>query len=92
MNLFKRILPLGMALLISMPAFGGGLYISEFGQPGMGLSGAGWNVLAEDASTGVANPAGIFWMESDSEWMVAGMYVVTFDEISSGRGYNDPRK
>lgn len=75
MNLFRRTLPLGLALLVSMPAFGGGLYISEFGQPGMGLSGAGWNVLAEDASTGVANPAGIFWMESDSEWMVAGMYV-----------------
>ena len=62
-------------LLATVPTFAGGLYISEFGQPGMGTSGAGWNVLAEDASTGVANPAGIFWMGSDSEWMVAGMYV-----------------
>lgn len=61
--------------MVSTPALGGGLYISEFGQPSMGTSGAGWNVLAEDASTGIANPAGIFWMGSDSEWMVTGMYV-----------------
>ena len=64
-----------IGLLTAVPAFAGGLYITEFGQPSMGTSGAGWNVLAEDASTGVANPAGIFWMDSDSEWMVAGMYV-----------------
>jgi long-chain fatty acid transport protein len=68
-------LPFALALIVSTPALGGGLYISEFGQPGMGLSGAGWNVLAEDASTGVGNPAGIFWLEGDSQWMVTGMYV-----------------
>ena len=48
-------MPFALALIVSTPVFGGGLYISEFGQPGMGLSGAGWNVLAEDASTGVAS-------------------------------------
>ena len=64
-----------LALTVSAPALGGGLYISEFGQPGMGLSGAGWNVLAEDASTGIANAAGIFWLDDDSEWMVTGLYV-----------------
>jgi long-chain fatty acid transport protein len=68
-------LPFALALIVSTPVFGGGLYITEFGQPGMGLSGAGWNVLAEDASTGVGNPAGIFWLEDDSQWMVTGMYV-----------------
>lgn len=90
MNLFKRILPLGMALLISMPAFGGGLYISEFGQPGMGLSGAGWNVLAEDASTGIGNPAGIFWLESDSQWMVTGMYVAPSMKFRTEEGTTIP--
>ena len=35
-----------LALMVSTPALGGGLYITEFGQPSMGLSGAGWNVLA----------------------------------------------
>ena len=56
-------------------ALAGGLYITEFGQPSMGASGAGWSVLAEDASTGVANTAGVFWLENDSEWMVTGIYV-----------------
>ena len=62
----RQVLSLGLACMISAPAFAGGLYIYEFGQPGMGLSGAGWNVLAEDASTGIANAAGIFWLEDDS--------------------------
>jgi long-chain fatty acid transport protein len=58
-----------------MPAVAGGLYITEFGQPSMGTSGAGATILAEDASTGIANPAGIFLLDSDSEWMVNAMVV-----------------
>ena len=76
--------------MISAPAFAGGLYISEFGQPGMGLSGAGWNVLAEDASTGVANAAGIFWLEDDSEWMVTGLYVTPSMKFRSEEGTTVP--
>jgi hypothetical protein len=40
-------LPLALALLVSTPALAGGLYITEFGQPGMGLSGAGWIRIRE---------------------------------------------
>jgi len=79
-----------LAVFVASPAFGGGLYISEFGQPSMGLSGAGWNVLAEDASTGVANPAGIFWLDSDSEWMVAGMYVAPSMKFRAEEGTTVP--
>jgi long-chain fatty acid transport protein len=83
-------LPIALALIISTPAWGGGLYISEFGQPGMGLSGAGWNVLAEDASTGIANAAGIFWLEDDSEWMVTGLYVTPSLKFRSEEGTTVP--
>jgi long-chain fatty acid transport protein len=60
---------------VNTTVFAGGIYITEFGQPSMGTSGAGWSILAEDASTGVGNPAGIFQLENDSEWMVSGLYV-----------------
>lgn len=68
-----HIVTMSMALAVSAQAFGGGLYITEFGQPNMGTSGAGWSVLAEDASTAVGNPAGMFWLEKDSEWMVTAL-------------------
>ncbi len=74
-KLALRLLISSMALAVSAQAFGGGLYITEFGQPNMGTSGAGWSVLAEDASTAVGNPAGMFWLENDSEWMVSALYV-----------------
>jgi long-chain fatty acid transport protein len=83
-------LPFALALIVSTPALGGGLYISEFGQPSMGLSGAGWNVLAEDASTGVGNPAGIFWLENDSQWMVTGMYVAPSMKFRAEEGTTVP--
>jgi len=51
----------------------GGLYIREFGQPSQGTASAGANVLAEDASTAFQNPAGVFNLEGESEWMVTGI-------------------
>ena len=86
----RQIIALGLACMTSAPAFGGGLYITEFGQPGMGMSGAGWNVLAEDASTGAGNPAGIFWLENDSEWMVTGMYVTPSMKFRAEEGTTVP--
>ncbi len=74
----------------AMPSLGGGLYITEFGQPSMGTSGAGATILAEDASTGIANPAGIFLLESDSEWMVNAMYVTPSAKFRSEAGTTVP--
>ena len=56
----------------------------------MGMSGAGWNVLAEDASTGVGNAAGIFWLDDESEWMVTGLYVSPSLKFRSEEGTTVP--
>jgi long-subunit fatty acid transport protein len=58
-----------MLLVLSLtitPAWAGGLYVREFGQPNQAASGAGGNVLAEDASTAFQNPSGLFNLENDS--------------------------
>ena len=60
---------------ISSLADAGGLYIREYGQPSQAASGAGANVLAEDASTAFQNPSGLFNLEKDSNWMVTGVVV-----------------
>ncbi len=62
-----RVLLCLSTLVFTTSALGGGLYITEFGQPSMGASGAGWSVLAEDASTGVGNPAGIFQLDEQTQ-------------------------
>jgi long-chain fatty acid transport protein len=40
-------------------AWAGGLYISEFATPSMGVASAGQNAVANDASTALHNPAGM---------------------------------
>jgi hypothetical protein len=57
------------------PAWAGGLYVREFGQPSHAAAGAGGNVFAEDASTAFQNPSGLFNLENDSSWMVTGVVV-----------------
>jgi long-chain fatty acid transport protein len=66
----------------------GGLYIREFGQPAQGTSGE--QVLAEDASTAFANPSGLFFLDSDSEWMVTGVVVSTKAEFDPDDGTTIP--
>ena len=66
----------GLALFCSASAYAGGLYIREFGQPTQAMSGAGANILAEDASTAFQNAAGLFKLDGDSNWMVTGMALV----------------
>jgi len=71
-----RVPALVALLAVSGPVPAGGLYISEFGTPAQGASGAGSGVLAEDASTAIHNPAGIMLLEpGKNHWMVTGMYV-----------------
>lgn len=64
-----------LTALSCVAASAGGLYVREFGNPSQGTSGAGAGVLAEDASTALSNPAGIFELEADTEWMVSGIGV-----------------
>jgi long-chain fatty acid transport protein len=65
-----------LMLLGVSPAWAGGLYISEFGDPSQGASGAGAGVLAQDASTAAHNPAGIMLLEpGKNHWMITGMYI-----------------
>jgi long-chain fatty acid transport protein len=76
--------------LCSLAASAGGLYIREFGHPAQGTSGAGGGVLAEDASTATTNPAGIFNLRGDSEWMVTGIAVVGKAEFQPEAGTTIP--
>ena len=73
---FGKIL-LGASLAaISSSLFAGGLYITEFGDPSMGASGAGSGAMAQDASTAFHNPAGIMSLEpKKNHWMVSATYV-----------------
>jgi long-chain fatty acid transport protein len=65
-----------LMLAATSPAWSGGLYISEFGDPSQGASGAGAGVLAQDASTAAHNPAGIMLLEpGKNHWMITGMYI-----------------
>ena len=62
-----------LAGLVSVsPAMAGGLYISEFGTPIEGSAGAGANAVAEDASVGFHNAAGIVFLEEEGgHWLAS---------------------
>ncbi|MGI9308834.1 MAG: OmpP1/FadL family transporter [Gammaproteobacteria bacterium] len=69
----------------------GGLYISEFGQPSQGASGAGGGALAEDASAAFQNPASVMGLD-ESQWMVTAIGITgsakfdTNDSNTTGMG------
>lgn len=81
--LFYRSLIFTGLFCVFANAMAGGLYLREFGQPSQGTAGAGANVLAEDASTAFQNPAGVFNLESDSEWMVTGIVLDSSTKFES---------
>lgn len=58
-------------IFINTTAFAGGLYISEFGTPSMGVAAAGSQAVASDASTAFHNPAGMTRI-SGKELMLTG--------------------
>ena len=63
-------------LLVSAHAMGGGLYLTEFGDPSMGASGAGSGALGQDATTAFHNPAGIMSLDAkQNHWSVAAVYI-----------------
>jgi long-chain fatty acid transport protein len=82
MNITRLIFASSASLIMLSSASAGGLYLREFGQPSQGTAGSGSNVLAEDASTAFENPAGVFNLESDSEWMATGIVLYTSTEFS----------
>ena len=68
------VLALTLLILIAFAAptaRAGGLYLNEFGTPSMGVSGAGANATANDASTAFHNPAGMVRLKK-SELMITG--------------------
>jgi long-chain fatty acid transport protein len=55
----------GMLFLLPLSASAGGLFLTEFGTPDVGLAGAGWAARAQDASTLFKNPAGMTLLEGN---------------------------
>lgn len=73
------------------PVFAGGLYISEFGDPAQGASGAGAGALAQDASTAFHNPAGIMLLEpNENHWMASALYVDPSNKFRKESGTTVP--
>ncbi|MGD9182088.1 MAG: outer membrane protein transport protein [Desulfobacterales bacterium] len=75
------------------PAWSGGLYISEFGTPSMGVASAGSQAVASDASTAFHNPAGMTRIKGKELMLTGGaLYsTVKFDKdadtpIDGGNG------
>ena len=80
-------------IFINTTAFAGGLYISEFGTPSMGVAGAGAQAVASDASTSFHNPAGMTRLDGKQLMLTGGaLYsTVKFDKdadtpIGGGNG------
>lgn len=65
-----------LSILISAPAWGGGLWLYEMGTPDLGTASAGRAALAADASTAGINPAGMTRLERP-QMLVAfqGIYI-----------------
>jgi long-chain fatty acid transport protein len=61
--------------MLSSQVPAGGLYVTEFGQPNMGASGAGAQALAENASTAGENPAGIVFLENKRDILATVMAI-----------------
>jgi long-chain fatty acid transport protein len=86
-----RCVSLAGVFALTGPVFAGGLYITEFGDPVQGASGAGAGALAQDASTAFHNPAGIMMLEAnENHWMVSAMYVDPSMKFSKESGTTVP--
>ncbi len=81
-----------LAVLLAGASHAGGLYLSSFGTPDMGVASAGSNAIADDASTAHLNPAGMTRLD-DHRFMGAlapGFSTTEFDaDASSPSGGDD---
>ncbi len=70
-NVLHTFLWFFISFIFSETAWAGGLYISEFGTPSMGVASAGAQAVASDASISFHNPAGMTRL-SGKQLMVTG--------------------
>ena len=64
----------GLAQVVfTAPVWAGGLFITEFGQPNMGVAGAGSQAVANDASTAFLNGAGMTRLKGNDLMMSGGL-------------------
>jgi long-chain fatty acid transport protein len=80
---------------LATPSWAGGLYISEFGTPSMGVAGAGSGARANDSSIAWHNPAGMTHLSGTHSQATAGYLVgnIKFDAdsdtpVAGGNGGN----
>jgi long-chain fatty acid transport protein len=66
-----------LALLVSGPAWAGGLYLNEFGTPTMGTASAGANALCESAAVSFHNPACMTRFENPELMLTGGLLSVS---------------
>jgi long-chain fatty acid transport protein len=73
-----------ISFIFSETAWAGGLYISEFGTPSMGVASAGAQAAASDASTSFHNPAGMTRLNGKQLMVTGGLLysTVKFDPDS----------
>jgi len=95
MNRFASSMLIGLAfggLFVSARSNAGGLYLSTFGAPDMGVASAGAAAVAEDASTAHWNPAGMTRLDDHQilTGLAPGFANVKFDaDQQSPRGTGD---
>ena len=67
---------------LTVPCYGGGVYLYEVNATEVGMAGAGWAARADDASTVFTNPAGMTRIEGrEYEAMLMPLYLqVDFEE------------
>lgn len=83
-NVLRTFLWFFISLIFSETAWAGGLYISEFGTPSMGVASAGAQAVAIDASTSFHNPAGMTRLNGKALMVTGGLLysTVKFDPDS----------
>jgi len=81
---------MGLAIcLIVVPAWAGGLWLYELGNPGTGLASADWGAGALDASTAFTNPAGMTRLPQ-SELLVGIQPIIPTVRFDAGPGTTTP--
>ncbi len=74
-----------MLVMLAGPSWAGGLYLSEYGSPSMGVAGAGAQAVAADAATAFHNPAGMTRLDSNQLMLTGGFLYgsVKFDAVDN---------
>jgi long-chain fatty acid transport protein len=76
-----------LLITATVPTWAGGLYISEFGTPSMGVAAAGAQAVASDASTAFHNPAGMTRIAGKELMLTGG---ALYSNVKFDRDSNTP--